>query len=186
MTGKRSGFSLFEMLIVVAIMGVIAIAAVPVAEITYIKTQETQLENSQDAIRQAIMLWKRDCRNVLAATSGGYAMLFTVPDSQLHPPSLEALVKPSAVGYPVLDRDGGLAATFYPKPYLNTIPADPFVGAAEWVVHSASGTAVGTYAAGITALPLNHVGVLDISCVTEAARRRGFVTAIDGTKYQDW
>jgi len=192
MTGKQ-GFSLFEMLIVVAIMGVIALAAVPVAEITYVKTQETQLENSQDAIREAIILWKRDCRNAVAGQfSGGYTLLFTIPDSQLYPPSLEELVKPSPP-YTFLTREGIIATdsfnnpvVFYPKPYLNAIPADPFVGAQEWSVHCASGTSPGTYSSGITTLPADHVGIMDISCVTDPVKRRGFVTAIDGTKYEDW
>ncbi|PKL50960.1 MAG: hypothetical protein CVV42_01275 [Candidatus Riflebacteria bacterium HGW-Riflebacteria-2] len=185
MTGKQ-GFSLFEMLIVVAIMGVIALAAVPVAEITYVKTQETMLENNQDSVREAIMLWKRDCRNAVAGQlSDGYTLLFTIPDSRLYPPGLEDLVKPDA-NYSIYDRSDVGIATFYPKPYLNAIPADPFVGAPEWVVHCASGTSPGTYSSGITTLPANHVGVMDVSCVTDPARRRGFVTAIDGTKYQDW
>lgn len=174
------------MLIVVAIMGVIALAAVPVAEITYIKTQETLLENNQDAIREAIMLWKRDCRNALVAQiSGGYSAILTVSDSELYPPSLEVLVKPVSP-YAIYDRAGDLVANFYPKPYLNAIPADPFVGAAEWVVHYASGTTPGTYTAGNTTLPADHVGVMDISCVADPAKRRGFVMAIEGTKYEDW
>ncbi len=174
------------MLIVVAIMGVIALAAVPVAEITYIKTQETLLENNQDAIREAIMLWKRDCRNALVAQiSGGYSAILTVSDSELYPPSLEVLANP-APSYPIRDRSNMVVANFYPKPYLNAVPGDPFVGAAEWVVHCASGTTPGTYTAGITTLPADHVGVMDISCVADPAKRRGFVMAIEGTKYEDW
>ncbi len=185
MAGKR-GFSLFEMLIVVAIMGVVALAAVPVAEIAYVKTQETQLENSLDSVREAIMLWERDCRNAVAAQlSDGYTLLFTIPDSRLYPPGLEDLVKPNP-NYSIYDRNNTGVATFFPKPYLIAIPADPFVGAAEWVVHCASGTNPGTYTSGITTLPAAHVGVMDISCVTDPVKRRGFVTAIDGTKYQDW
>lgn len=184
MTGKKCGFSLFEMLIVVAIVGTIALAAVPVAEITYIKAQETQLESSQEAIRQAILIWKRDCRNVVI-TQYGYSELFSVPDSQLYPPSLEALVKPIPP-YAIKDRSNVVVANFYPRPYLNAIPGDPFVGAAEWSVYCASGTDAGTYSAGITTLPADHVGVMDIACTPDPAKRRGFVTGIDGTKYIDW
>jgi general secretion pathway protein G len=184
MIGKKSGFSLFEMLIVVAIIGAIALAAVPVAEISYVKAQETQLESNQEAIRQAILIWKRDCRNVVI-TQYGYDGLFNVPDSQLYPPTLEALVRP-VPPYAIEDRTTAVVANFYPKPYLNAIPGDPFVGAAEWSVYSASGTDVGTYSAGITTLPANHVGVMDISCTPDPTKRRGFVTGIDGTKYTDW
>lgn len=185
MTGKR-GFSLFEMLIVVAIMGIVAVAAVPVAEITYIKTQETLLEKNLEDIRTAISLWKRDCRNVVVAI-GDYNSLYNINDSQLYPPSLEALVKPGEV-YPIVASDGVThIADFRPQPYLQTIPQDPFVGAAKWVVHYASGT-TGIYSGGITKPDdVNASGVLDVSCVDNTDnQRRGFVTAIDGTKYEDW
>lgn len=189
MIGNRQGFSLFEMLIVVAIMGIVALAAVPVAEITYVKTQETILEKNLEDIRTAISLWKRDCRNVVVAHYG-YAKLFDVPDSQLCPPSLEALTK--AVSQPimgsnsvVLKDESNADIIFHSQPYLPSIPQDPFVGAAEWVVHFASGT-VGDFKSGITNTPAGAAGVFDVSCVSDPVTRRGFVTAIDGTKYEDW
>jgi len=188
MAGKQ-GFSLFEMLIVVAIMGVIALAAVPVAEITYVKSQETLLENNLSAIREAILLWNRDCRIVVEKQGH----IFKVSESQMLPPTLEAMVKPSPP-YAIHDRDGNPIADFYPRPYLSAMPSDPFIGAPEWVVHYASapkiGTeySVGTYSSGITTSPdsATHVGVFDISCNPDPTTRRGFVTAIDGTKYEDW
>lgn len=185
MSGNRKGFSLFEMLIVVAIMGVIAIAAVPIAEISYVKTQETLLENSLEEIRTAIALWKRDCRNVVVA-QGDYNSLYNVHDSQLYPPTLEALVNPAAA-YPIVATDGiTLVANFSPRPYLQAIPQDPFVGAPKWKVYFASGTA-GLYEDGVTTPPADASGVFDISCVDNTGnQRRGFVTAIDGTKYEDW
>ncbi|MBU1108303.1 MAG: prepilin-type N-terminal cleavage/methylation domain-containing protein [Candidatus Riflebacteria bacterium] len=191
MTGKhRNGFSLFEMLIVVAIVGMIALATVPVAEITYIKTQETQLEKNMADIRQAIALWKRDCRNVVVARYG-YNKLFEVPDSQLYPPTLEALTK--SMSHPILATDGSILQDsvpsdiyFYSQPYLQRIPQDPFVGAASWTIHCASGT-TGFYENGNTWMPASASGVFDISCVDNTGnQRRGFVTAIDGTKYTDW
>ncbi|MDD3146808.1 MAG: type II secretion system protein, partial [Candidatus Riflebacteria bacterium] len=66
MTGKpASGFSLFEMLLVVALIGVITAATMPVAELMFIKSKEAELESNLAAIRQAISLYKRDCRNVI-------------------------------------------------------------------------------------------------------------------------
>ena len=159
-------------------------AAMPVAEISYIKTQETLLEKNLEDIRQAISLWRRDCRNAVVA-SYGYKKLFNVPDSQLYPPSLEALANP-ATTYPIAASDGAHIADFHPRPYLQAIPQDPFIGAAEWVVHYASGT-TGTYSGGSTAPIIPQAsGVFDISCVSDPVKRRGFVTAIDGTKYEDW
>ncbi|OGK08442.1 MAG: hypothetical protein A2W80_14780 [Candidatus Riflebacteria bacterium GWC2_50_8] len=187
MTGKRHGFSLFEMLIVVAIMGLIALAAVPVAEITYVKSQETFLENNLADIRQAIALWKRDCLNVVNMQKpSNIDVILDVPDCNLCPPTLEALFKP-APPYSILASDSTFVADFYPRPYLHTIPQDPFIGAAEWAVHYASGSSVGTYTSGITTPPdADHIGVFDVSCIADPIKRRGFVKAIDGTNYSDW
>ena len=165
-------------------MGIVAIAAVPVAEITYVKNQETLLEKNLEDIRTAISLWKRDCRNVVVSI-GDYNSLYNIHDSQLYPPTLEALVNPAGA-YPIIASDGIThIADFKPRPYLQAIPQDPFIGAAEWVIHFASGT-TGTYNSGVTTPPANASGVFDISCVSDPVKRRGFVTAIDGTKYEDW
>lgn len=189
MTGKlKSGFSLFEMLIVVVIMGIIALSAVPIAELAYIKGKETELEKSLDQVRQAIRLFKRDCRNAVA-TQHGYAKLPDIPESNLYPPSLSILVNPASLPggkFEVFDKNNFFSANFYPKAYLNKIPEDPFVGGAAWVVHYASGTSQSEYNHGDATPPANHVGIFDISCITDSAKRRGFVQAIDGTNYKDW
>lgn len=177
------------MLIVVAIMGVIAISAVPIAELTYIKGKETELENNLTQIRQAIKLFKRDCRNAVAMQHG-YRELTDVPDSRLHPQSLQMLINPAMAlpggKYEVLDKDNNPVADFYPKAYLDKIPEDPFVGGAIWVIHYASGTTTTEYIQADPATPADHVGIFDISCIADPVRRKGFVEAIDGTKYQDW
>lgn len=191
MTGKNSGFTLIEMLIVVVIIGVISLAAVPVAELTFIKTKETELENNLERIRQAIKLFRRDARIALARQAT-YSTMVNVPESQLYPPSLGALASPSAAPFfgkhEIFDNSGsGLpVAVFYPKPYIDGIPIDPFVGGAVWLVHYASGTSTAEYSQGTVSDPAGHVGIFDVSCITDPVRRRGFVQAIDGTNYQDW
>lgn len=187
MAGKKQGFSLFEMLMVVAIIGVIALAAVPVAEISYVKTQETMLENSLADIRLAISLWKRDCLNVVNYQKpAGITVILDVLDSDLCPPTLEALFNPSPP-YTINASDGTFVADFYPRPYLQKPPQDPFIGAAEWVVHYASGSNTGAYSNGVTTPPdAIHKGVFDVSCIADPIKRRGFVKAIDGTNYTDW
>ncbi|MEW6711261.1 MAG: type II secretion system protein [Candidatus Riflebacteria bacterium] len=189
MNGKRSGFSLFEMLIVVSIIGVLALAAVPVAEISFVKTQETELQTSLDSIRQAIAAYRRDCRNfVIKQTSDRDA--FYAHDSQFYPVDMQALFNPLPGGYNIAwtSPNGAQSVTFVPVKYLKSIPADPFVGAAHWVIHFASGTSTVTYQGGtfVPATPADHVGVYDISPDPAPANRRGFVTAIDGTNYADW
>ncbi len=189
---RRKGFSLFEMLLVVALLGVISTATVPVAELMFIKTKETELENNLAQIRQAISLWKRDCRNAVVRQYG-YNNLYLIPDSNLYPQELMHLVRPDLIPggkHDVLDPDGvTVRASFYPKPYLNSIPIDPFVGAATWQVHYASGTTPVIFEGGaiVGPIPADHVGILDVSPVDNTGnRRRGFVQAIDGTNYVDW
>jgi len=189
---RRKGFSLFEMLLVVALIGAISTATVPVAELMFIKAKETELENNLAQIRQAISIWKRDCRNAVVRQYG-YNNLYLIPDSNLHPPTLMSLARPDLLPggkHDVLDPDGvTVRASFYPKPYLTSIPIDPFVGAATWQVHYASGTTPAIFEGGavVGGDPANHVGILDVSPVDNTGnRRRGFVQAIDGTNYTDW
>lgn len=176
-------------------IGVMAMATVPVAELVFIKAKEGELEQNLAQIRQAISLWKRDCRNAVVKQYG-YDNLFKIPDSRLHPPSLLALARPDidlgtvlvSGKFTVLDDGGNPQAFFYPKAYLQSIPIDPFVGAAVWNVHYASGTSTAIHENGnVTPVLADHVGLFDISCVDDTGnRRRGFVQAIDGTSYTDW
>jgi len=191
MTGKsRQGFSLFEMLFTVALIGIVVGATMPVAEVMFIKGKETELEENLNRVRQSISLWKRDCYNAVIKQHG-YIDMHKIPDANLYPPSLFALVKPESVltdgKFPVYDADNIKIADFYPRAYLHEIPVDPFVGAAAWVLHYASGTNTVTFTGGTVTAPENHVGIFDISCVDNTDdRRRGFIQAIDGTNYVDW
>lgn len=159
MIGKlaKRGFSLFEMVVVVGILALIASASVPVAELTFNNMKEAELENNLERMREAIALWRRDCRNAVVAQIG-YDKLREVPFWRLCPPSLEALVNTSlnssdgiyydSNGKPVsqiFNEYGQLVATFTPRRYLEAIPIDPFVGRACWLVHVASGSCRAAY-----------------------------------------
>ncbi len=189
MNGKRRGFSLFEMLIVVAIIGVIALAAVPVAEITFVRNQEELLQQNLDQVRQAIEDYKRDCRNYVVKQVGSYVALWA-HESLFHPPELKALFNPDPAGYNIdwtaPPPYGAQSVNFKPLKYLESIPADPFIGHPRWTVHFASGTSSVIYENGTHAVPADHVGVFDISIDTDPVQRKGFVNAIDGSKYEDW
>ena len=154
-----------EMLIVVAILAIIASASVPVAEISYSSAKEEELLASLESMREAIKLWRRDCRNAVVAQYG-YDKLDEIPYCNLCPPSLEALVScgkdkndssdphyyvmGNKADYPtpvdvINDKDGNPKATFIPKKYLDRIPEDPFVGRACWLVHVAKGSCKAAY-----------------------------------------
>ena len=153
----KKGFSLMEMLIVIGILAIIASASVPVAEISYSSTKEEELLNNLESMREAIKLWRRDCRNTVVAQYG-YDKLDEVPFCNLCPPSLEALVSSNLNGSDgcyydlnghcvsvIYNTSGQQIATFTPKKYLDRIYDDPFVGRACWLVHVASGTCKAAY-----------------------------------------
>ena len=158
MNGKmKKGFSLMEMLIVIAILAIIASASVPIAEISYSNTKEEELTASLESLRDAIKLWRRDCRNAVVAQYG-YDKLDKVPYSSLCPPSLEALVASNKnetdqcyydLNGKCVSRiclsDGTQIATFTPRKYLDRIPEDPFVGRPCWLVHVAKGSCKAAY-----------------------------------------
>lgn len=182
-TRSRRGFSLFEMLIVVAIMGVIALAAVPVAELTFVRSLETDLDESLTEIRSAIAQYKADCITYLGRNDVKLTKL-NIAESELYPRELIHLVNPVPV--PIQDRDGNLIKTYTPPPYLAKIPIDPFVGDAVWATHCASNGKIATYPYQ-TISSLTGTGTYDVSVATlTPALRKGFIYSISGTDYRDW
>jgi general secretion pathway protein G len=108
---RLRGFTLIEMMVVVAIVGVLAMAARPVLALSVRRTQELELRRSLRALREAIDAYKRaadDKRIVVSADATGY------------PPSLEVLVE----GAP--DAKDPKEHRVY---FLRRLPRDPFAAA---------------------------------------------------------
>jgi len=104
----RRGFTLVEMLVVVAIMSILATIGFPLAELAHRRGQEEELRRSLREIRSAIDAYKRlvDAgRIVRAADASGY------------PASLEVLVEG------VQDAQSPQGTKFY---LLRRLPRDPF------------------------------------------------------------
>lgn len=101
------GFTLVELLIVLAVLGILAMAVMPMAEISVQRDREHELRRNLWEIRDAIDAYKRAVDagtvDVSAGTSG-------------YPPSLQALVD----GVPNPKASGQV------QYFLRRIPRDPF------------------------------------------------------------
>lgn len=105
-TGSR-GFSLVELLVVMAVLGVLAAMLLPLAEISKRREQERELKMALREIRGAIDAYHRA---VLMGAVG------TTPGTSGYPPTLSVL----ATGIPDLRNAG---STLY---FLRRVPRDPF------------------------------------------------------------
>ena len=110
MASRPTGFSLVELLVTVAILSVLALGALPLAELTVQRTKESELRAALRDIRSAIDAYKR------AADAGRVAR---PADTSGYPPSLDVLVQG------VTDaKDLGKKRLYF----LRRLPRDPMHG----------------------------------------------------------
>lgn len=159
--GRRShpktGFSLVELLVVVAIMGVLACIGLPLAELSRQRTKEEDLRRSLREIRNAIDAYKQlvDLGAVPRAADGsGY------------PPSLDVL----ADG--VRDARSPQGAKIY---LLRRLPRDPF---ADGDLAAAETWRLRSYASPPDD-PKPGKDVFDVHSTSEGV-------ALDGSAYKTW
>jgi general secretion pathway protein G len=108
--GQR-GLTLIELIIALAILGVLAAAILPMAEVTVTRTKEIDLRQSLRTIRTAIDQYKEDHDR-----AENQKKILTSINETGYPESLDDLLRGTDWG--------GLFT--YKKKYLRRIPKDPF------------------------------------------------------------
>ena len=112
--GSDAGVTLIELIITVAIVGILAAAAVPIAKFQVKREKEKELRRELWEMRDAIDHYYD------AAIKGG---IQTKADSFNYPPDLDTLV------------DGVDVQTKKVK-FLRRVPVDPMTGTKEWSLRS--------------------------------------------------
>lgn len=105
---RRGGFTLIELVVTVAILGILASATLPLAEIARTRAKESELRSALRTLREAIDAYKR------AADEG---RVERAADESGYPPALDVLVKG------VRDTRSAGERRIY---FLRRIPRDPF------------------------------------------------------------
>ena len=154
--GQR-GLTLLELLIALVILGILAAAALPMAEVAATRSKEIELRRSLRDIRTAIDAWKTDYDRAVAEKK----IVASINETG-YPESLEKLVEGNDWGglYP------------FKRKYLRRIPVDPFDEYDEgWGLRSLKDDPDSTV-----------YGGEDVFDVYSQSTR----TALDGTEYKTW
>lgn len=108
MRSNSNGFSIIELVVVLAVLGILASVAVPLAELSSTRRKEAELQRALWEVRDAIDAYKR------AVEEG---QINPRPTVSGYPPTLSALVE----GAPTTDAKGRRELYF-----LRRVPRDPF------------------------------------------------------------
>jgi general secretion pathway protein G len=115
--GSTAGFTLAELVTVVAVMAILATVALPVAKFTVQRSRESELRATLREVRNAIDEFKRYSDNGLIPVDLG---------TEGYPKSFEVLVKG-------VDLVGQVDKK---KKFLRRLPIDPMTGKEEWGMRS--------------------------------------------------
>jgi general secretion pathway protein G len=155
----RPGFTLAEMIIVLAIMAALAMSALPLGKTAAKRQDEIELQRALRLMREAIDAYKK-----LADEK----KIEVDEDTEGYPPTLEDLVK----GVEVQDKDAkGKAGAKKTVKFLRRIPKDPMTNSYDWGLRS--------YQDDFDSDAWGEENVYDVYTKSPAL-------ALDGTKYRDW
>lgn len=160
MRHRLLGFTIVELMVTLALVGIAASVVLPLASVIETRAKETELRRGLRTIRQALDNYK-------AAADGGVIDKSTGASG--YPANLELLTQ----GVP---RSAAMGFNATPMVFLRKIPRDPFFedanvpDAKTWNIR-AYGAKPGDYSAG-------H-DVFDVASKSDK-------TGLDGSRYADW
>lgn len=160
MLNKKGGFSFIELMVTLAIIGILASVVLPLTKVTVRRNNEMELRRALREIRKAIDTYKVKFDELRAEFY-----------SEKRDPKREELYEKfkvedaDHVGYPVtLDELVELK-------FLRRIPQDPITNTREWVTRS--------YSDELDSKITDGQNVYDVRSASEEE-------ALDGTKYNEW
>ena len=157
---RRRGFTLIEMVVTLALVGILASTALPLYEVTVTRQKEAELRLALRTIRNALDAYKASADSgqiVKEAMDSGY------------PPTLEVLVN----GVDLPNAPTGTPTKIY---FLRHIPVDPF--APDPAQSAAEQWAIRSYASPPDD-PQPGDDVFDVHSLSSG-------TGINGVPYRDW
>lgn len=161
MTSRRlstaAGLTLIELVIAIAVLGLLASVAVPLAEVTVTRTKELELRRSLREMRSAIDAYKDDYEQAVKEKK-----IIEIVGKSGYPEELVALVSGTEWGglYP------------YKKKYLRRLPRDPFD-------RNDNGWGLRSYADAPDSQVWGGKDVYDVYTQHDGV-------ALDGSSYRDW
>jgi general secretion pathway protein G len=155
---RRPGFTLTEMLVTAAILGILAGAAIPLAKLAVKREREIELHRDLRMIREAIDAYKKLADEKKIEVDS---------DSDGYPPDLETLVN----GVKLKADEKSKSSEARLVKFLRRIPRDPMTNSGEWGLLSSQDEP--------DAQSWGEENVYDVYTRSRAK-------AIDGTLYRDW
>lgn len=108
------GLTLIELMVVIAILGILASAAMPLSRMTVKRTREIELRSNLRTIRTAIDSFRRDC---LPGSQSKLSTDYCKAEQDYYPETLELLTEPLKLA----------SAVDKTRKYLRKIPSDPMM-----------------------------------------------------------
>lgn len=155
-TADQSGFTFVELCVCAAIMGILAMGALPLARVSMKRSKEAELRRALREMRTAIDKFKD------SADNGVISPLDLPAGGDNYPKDLQQLVDGVAVAND---------ATGKKLRFLRRIPIDPMTNRAEWKMRASQDDPKSNVWGG--------TNVFDVSSKSEGK-------ALDGTHYKDW